>query len=93
VSTPEVSNLPEHRGASRTYSSRNRLEGTIVAVKKGGLVAEVEMVCGPYRIVSLMSREAADELDLGPGVRATAIVKSAAVFIEPADRPAPVAIT
>jgi molybdopterin-binding protein len=48
------------------------------------LVAQVEMACGPYRIVSLISREAADELDLRPGDEATAIVKSATVFIEPA---------
>ena len=39
------------------------------------------MACGPYRIVSLMSREVADELGLKPGDQATAIVKSATVFI------------
>lgn len=58
-----------------------------MAVKKDALVAEVEMACGPYHIVSLMSREAADELDLKPGDQATAVVKSAAVFVEATDEP------
>jgi molybdopterin-binding protein len=51
------------------------------------------MECGPYRIVSLMSREAVDELDLKPGDQATAIVKSATVFIEPDDWPPLAAVT
>jgi molybdopterin-binding protein len=79
-------------GAKRFTSPRNRLQGTVLAVKKDVLVAQVEMACGPYRIVSLMSRDAADELDLKPGDVATAIIKSAAVFVEPADSPSLAAI-
>jgi molybdopterin-binding protein len=45
-------------------------------------MAQVEMACGEHRIVSLMSREAADELDLRPGVRATAVIKSTTVIVE-----------
>jgi molybdopterin-binding protein len=45
-------------------------------------MAQVDMVCGPFRIVSLMSREAADELELKPGSTATAVVKSPMVIIE-----------
>jgi molybdopterin-binding protein len=84
--TQDLSNLPRDRGAKRVPRPRNRLQGTILAIKKDALVAQVEMACGPYRIVSLISREAADELDLKPGDEATAVVKSATVFIEPADR-------
>jgi molybdopterin-binding protein len=45
-------------------------------------MAKVELACGPYRIVSLMSREAAEELDLRPGVPATAVVKSTSVMVD-----------
>ena len=54
----------------------------ILAVKKDGVMAQIDLACGPYRIVSLMSREAADELDLKPGDTATAMVKSTTVIIE-----------
>jgi molybdopterin-binding protein len=45
-------------------------------------MAQVDLACGPYRIVSLMSREAADDLDLKPGDPATAVVKSTTVVVE-----------
>jgi molybdopterin-binding protein len=45
-------------------------------------MAQIDLACGPYRIVSLMSREAADELDLKPGQTATAVVKSTIVVVE-----------
>jgi molybdopterin-binding protein len=93
MSTQDLTNLHAARGAGRIASPRNRLPGTVVAVKKDVLVARVEMECGPYRIVSLMSREAVDELDLKPGDQATAIVKSATVFIEPDDWPPLAAVT
>jgi molybdopterin-binding protein len=47
-------------------------------------MAQVEMCCGPYRVVSLMSREAADALELEPGVLAVAVVKATTVVV---DRP------
>jgi molybdopterin-binding protein len=78
----ELSNLPTDTGAGHIQRPRNRLRGTILAVKKDQVAAQIDMACGPYRIVSLMSREAADELDLKPGDQATAIVKSTTVFIE-----------
>jgi molybdopterin-binding protein len=68
-------------GGERT-SARNRLVGVVVAVEKDGVMAKVELACGPFRIVSLMSREAAEELDLRPGVPATAVVKSTTVIVE-----------
>jgi molybdopterin-binding protein len=45
-------------------------------------MAQIDPACGPYRIVSLMSREAADELDLKPGDQATAVIKSTTVIVE-----------
>lgn len=69
-------------GAERTSSARNRLTGVVVSVERDGVMAKVELACGDYRIVSLMSREAADEMELAPGVAATAIVKSTSVMVE-----------
>lgn len=78
--------LADHpdREATRAaaVSARNRLAGIVTKVKKDTVMAQVEMVCGPYRLVSLMSSEAADELGLEPGVRAIASVKSTNVVVE-----------
>ena len=63
-------------------SARNRLTGIVVRVKKDTVMAQVEMICGPYRLVSLMSSDAAEELGLEPGVRAIASVKSTNVVVE-----------
>lgn len=63
-------------------SARNRLAGIVTRVKKDQVMAQVEMVCGPFRMVSLMSTEAAEELGLEPGARAIASVKSANVIVE-----------
>jgi molybdopterin-binding protein len=92
VSNQDASNLLAERAATHVSGPRNRLPGTILAVKRAGLMAEVEMACGPYRIVSIMSRDAADELDLQPGDQATAVIKSATIFIESTDRPPLVAV-
>ena len=54
----------------------------VLAIKRDTVMAQVEMACGPYRIVSLMSREAADELGLEPGSRAEAVIKATGVVIE-----------
>lgn len=64
-----------------TSSPRNQLEGTVVTVEREGFLARVELACGPHRIVSIITREAADELDLKPGDAASAIVKSTDVTI------------
>lgn len=63
-------------------SARNRLSGIVTRVKKDAVMAQVELVCGPHRLVSLMSSEAAEELGLQPGVRAIASVKSTNVVVE-----------
>jgi molybdopterin-binding protein len=78
--------LADHpdREATRAsaVSARNRLGGIVTRVKKDSVMAQVELICGPYRMVSLMSSEAAEELGLEPGVRALASVKSTNVVIE-----------
>jgi molybdopterin-binding protein len=63
-------------------SARNRFEGIVTRVVKDGVMAQVEMQAGPHHIVSLISREAADELKLKPGVRAVATVKATNVGVE-----------
>ena len=65
-----------------SVSARNRLAGIVTKVKKDTVMAQVELICGPYRMVSLMSSEAAEELGLEPGVRAIASVKSTNVVVE-----------
>jgi molybdopterin-binding protein len=78
--------LATHPDRERTrasaVSARNRLAGIVTKVTKDTVMAQVEMICGPYRMVSLMSSEAADELGLEPGVRAIASVKSTNVVVE-----------
>jgi len=70
-------------------SARNRLTGIVTAVTRDGVMAQVELQAGPFRIVSLMSREAADELGLEPGMLAVASVKATMVGVElPAENPA-----
>lgn len=70
------------RTRATAVSARNRLSGIVTRVKSDEVMAQVEMICGPHRIVSLMSRDAADELGLEPGVRAIASVKSTTVVVE-----------
>jgi molybdopterin-binding protein len=63
-------------------SARNRFPGIVTKVEKDGLVAVVHIQAGPHRVVSLMTREAADELALEPGDFAVGVVKSTNVVVE-----------
>jgi molybdopterin-binding protein len=63
-------------------SARNHLPGTVVAVQRDGVMAQIELACGDFRIVALTSREAADELGLTVGSRATAVIKATTVIVE-----------
>ncbi len=74
--------LRSQTGSTNKSSARNRLTGVVVSVDRDGVMAKVEMACGDFRIVSLMSREAADDLKLEPGVFATAVVKATNVIID-----------
>ena len=74
-------------GAIAGASARNRLTGLVTRVMRDGVMAQVDLQAGPFRVVSLMSREAADELGLEPGVVAVATVKATNVVIEIPERP------
>jgi molybdopterin-binding protein len=83
IATPVPEAQPVHQ-----ESARNRFVGLVTRVVRDTVMAQVELQCGPYRVVSLMSREAADELGLEPGVTAVAAVKSTNVVVEiPQERP------
>lgn len=63
-------------------SARNRFPGIVTRVEKDGLMALVEIQAGPHRVISLMSREAAEDLGLEPGVRAAASIKATNVVVD-----------
>ena len=63
-------------------SARNHFPGIVTRVVKDRVAAQVEIQAGPHRLVALITREAADELALAPGVRAVAVVKATNVIVE-----------
>jgi molybdopterin-binding protein len=77
----ELAESPEP-GHTTAASARNRMRGIVTRVLKDGVMAQVEMQAGPFRVVSLMSREAADDLGLEPGMLAAASAKATNVTIE-----------
>ena len=77
----EVATAPAG-GEPVAESARNRFTGLVTRVLKDQVMAQVDLQCGPFRVVSLMSAEAAEELNLEPGVMAVAAVKSTTVVIE-----------
>jgi molybdopterin-binding protein len=79
----ELARLLRERSGSGAPSARNRLPGIVLAVRRDGVMAQVDIACGPHRIVSVMSREAADQLGLKPGDNATAVIKATTVLVEP----------
>src|ERR1035437_1924341 len=76
----EIAN-PAPVGAVNEESARNRMREIVTRVVKDTVMAQVEMQAGPFRIVSLMSREAVDALALNVGVWAVASIKSTHVVI------------
>lgn len=72
--------LPDPLG--RSTSARNRLVGIVTAITSDTVMSQVELQCGPHRVVSLMSAEAARELELAPGRTAVAVVKATTVIVE-----------
>jgi molybdopterin-binding protein len=67
---------------SEVSSARNRLRGIVTAIVKDTVRAQVDIQAGPFRVVSLMSREAVDEMGLQVGSLAIAVIKSTAVMVE-----------
>jgi molybdopterin-binding protein len=75
--------------AAVAHSMRNRFTGLVTRVVRDTVMAQVEIQAGPHRFVSLLSREAADELGLEPGMLAVAAVKATSVSVEiPSSGPA-----
>lgn len=72
---------PAPVGAVTDESARNRMRGLVTRVLKDTVMAQVELQCGPFRVVSLMSREAVDDLGLEVGSVAVASIKSTNVVI------------
>ena len=88
VSQADVSRLAAERrreGADRpivAQSARNRFPGVVTRVERDGVAAVVEVQAGPHRLVSLITREASEELDLEPGDEVVCTVKSTDVMVE-----------
>jgi molybdopterin-binding protein len=82
VRATEIDRLRGEPGSVH-LSARNRFNGIVTDVKLDGLVAQVEMVISdPVRLTALVTRDAIDELQLRPGMAATAIVKSTSVMVQ-----------
>lgn len=73
---------PVSRNPVVGQSARNRLVGLVTAVTRDTVMAQVDIQAGPFRLVSLVSREAADELGLQPGSLVVASVKATNVVVE-----------
>ena len=80
-----LADTDERERAGSLSSARNRFRGIVTRVLRDGVMAQVEIQSGPHRVVSLMSREAADELGLEPGVVTVAVIKSTNVVVERAE--------
>ncbi len=72
--------MPDPSDVAR--SARNRFVGLVSRVVSDTVMSQVELQCGPYRVVSLMSTEAVEEMGLRPGVVAVAVVKATTVIVE-----------
>jgi molybdopterin-binding protein len=82
VPAREIDRLRGDSGLAQ-LSARNRFNGVVTDVKIEGLMAQVELVVSdPVRLVALVTRDAVEELDLKPGMSATAIVKSTSVMVQ-----------
>jgi molybdopterin-binding protein len=81
LSGEQLADLVRER-VGRPPGPRNRLPGIVLNIRRDGHVAQVEVACGSHRIVSLMSRELVDHLDLKPGDNATVVMKPSAIVVE-----------
>jgi molybdopterin-binding protein len=68
-------------GKLDTLSARNRFPGVVTSVEMDGVMAVVEIAAGPFRVTAAVTRDAVEELDLAPGVPATATVKATSVMV------------
>ena len=88
IEIDEVARLLDERRKAATdrpivgQSARNRFPGIVTRVERDGVAAVVEVIAGPHRLVSLMTAEAVDELDLKVGDEAICVVKATNVIVE-----------
>ena len=85
IPAAEIARLLTERRAERAIgavSRRNAFPGVVTKVVKDRVSATVEIQAGPHRVLALITREAADELELRPGMEATATVKATSVMVE-----------
>jgi molybdopterin-binding protein len=75
-------NVASEANPASVQSARNRLIGIVTSVTRDKVMAQVEIQAGPHRIVSLISREATDELQLEPGTLVAAVIKATNVTVE-----------
>ena len=82
VTSAEIERLRGAHG-SDTISARNHLRGVVRSIEVEGLLAQVEIdVTEPARVVAIITRESAQQLELEPGVSAAAVVKATSVMVE-----------
>ena len=79
-----ASEIERLRGEDSVHelSARNRFAGVVQDVRVEGLLAQVELQAGPFRVVAVVTREAVEDLGLEPGMPATAVVKATSVLVE-----------
>ena len=85
VPAAEVARILAERRAEpepAALSTRNRFPGVATKVQRDRVLAAVEILAGPHRILAVITREAADEMKLRPGMRAVAMVKATSVMVE-----------
>ncbi len=88
VDIEEVSRLLDERRKGQTdrpivaQSARNRFAGVVTRIERDRVAAVVEVIAGPHRLVSLMTAEAIDDLDLKVGDEAVCVVKATNVIVE-----------
>ena len=83
VPLSEIERLKAPAEEHHELSARNRFRGVVQAVKIEGLLAQVEITTtAPTRVVAVITREAAEQLGLKPGMEATALVKATSVMVE-----------
>ncbi len=88
VDVDEVARLLDERRKASTdrpivaQSARNRFAGIVTRIERDRVAAVVEVIAGPHRLVSLMTAEAVDELDLEVGDEAVCVVKATNVIVE-----------
>ena len=83
IRVSEIERLGGHMPAltGGGFSARNRFEGVVESVEVTGVIAQVVIKAGPHRVVSVVTRDAVDELGLAPGIPAVATVKATSVMV------------